>query len=95
MDKSRQIEKGRLTSTPHYSIPQVALSLDKANITMQRHEDKIELKTDKLALFVTLDGEFVFSDNAFLMLPGETKTISFKKTLYSSSDEVQVFTIIH
>lgn len=72
-----------------------ALSLDKANITMQRHEDKIELKTDKLALFVTLDGEFVFSDNAFFMLPGETKNISFKKTLYSSSDEVQVFTIIH
>ena len=74
----------------YFDVPPAKLTLDEANITVERYDDKIELKSDKFALFVTLDGEFVFSDNAFLMLPEETKTVFYEKTLNSSSDEIKV-----
>lgn len=88
------IEGGGISDRSVYlDVPPAKTKLEPSNIALKKDADKIELKSDKLSLFVTLDGEFIFSDNAFLMLPGETKTIAYEKTLYASSDELQVFSL--
>ena len=35
---------------------------------------------------VMLDGDFIFDDNCFSMLPGETKTIRFRKSAYCTTE---------
>lgn len=67
------------------------LNLKKADIIMERRDESIILKSDKLALFVVLDGEFVFGENCLLLLPGEEKCVGLKKTLYNSSEDISVF----
>ena len=58
---------------------------------MERKDESIILKSDKLALFVVLDGEFVFSENCLILLPGEEKSIGLKKTIDNSSEDISVF----
>ena len=41
--------------------------------------DTVTLRADTYAHAVALDGEYVFSDNYFMMLPGEQKEIRFRK----------------
>lgn len=67
------------------------LNLKKADIIMERKDESIILKSDKLALFVVLDGEFVFSENCLILLPGEEKSIGLKKTIDNSSEDISVF----
>lgn len=69
------------------------LNLEPAKITFEKTENSVTLTTDNLAMFITLDGEAVFSDNAFLLLPGETKTVTVKKALGATSDSVEVYSL--
>lgn len=70
-----------------------SLNLKKADITIKKNENDIELTSACLALFVTLDGEYVFSDNAFLMLPGEHKSITLRKSAAAQNDEIKVMSL--
>ncbi len=79
--------------TFYSNLKPAALKLSPANITLYKNDTEITLKSDKLAMFVTLDGEFSFSENCMILLPGETKTVSFKKTLNAKSDDVEVYSI--
>ena len=66
------------------------LNLSKANVIMERKDKKIKLKTDKLAMFVWLDGDYVFSDNCFMLLPGEEKEIAVEESFEHSSDNISL-----
>ena len=43
-----------------------------------------------MAFFVALDGEYKFSQNVFMMLPGEEVTITLEKSYKAESDDVTV-----
>ena len=66
------------------------LNLSRANVIMERKDKKIKLKTDKLAIFVWLDGDYVFSDNCFMLLPGEEKEIAVEESFEHSSDNISL-----
>ena len=66
------------------------LNLSKANVIMERKDKKIKLKTDKLSMFVWLDGDYVFSDNCFMLLPGEEKEIAVEECFEHSSDNISL-----
>ncbi|MBQ8882321.1 MAG: hypothetical protein IJY70_02895 [Clostridia bacterium] len=59
-------------------------------IVTKRDEDTISIKADRYIHAVELDGDFVFSDNYFSLLPGEEKTVSITPTLYAETDEITV-----
>ena len=68
------------------------LPLKRSNgvVITKRDKHTVSVKADRYIHAVELDGDFVFSDNYFSLLPGEEKTISFIPTLYSESDEITV-----
>lgn len=51
-------------------------------------EDSITITASSYVHAVELEGEYVFDDNYFSMLPGETRKISFKKARIHDSDEI-------
>ena len=56
----------------------------------KRDTDTISVKADRYIHAVELDGDFVFSDNYFSLLPSQEKTVSFIPTLYAKDDEITV-----
>ncbi len=56
----------------------------------KRDKDTVSVKANCYIHAVELDGDFVFSDNYFSLLPNEERTVSFIPTLYSKSDEITV-----
>lgn len=56
----------------------------------KRDKDTVSVKANCYIHAVELDGDFVFSDNYFSLLPSEERTVSFIPTLYSKSDEITV-----
>ncbi len=46
----------------------------------------LTVKADGFVQSVFLDGDYVFDDNCFMMLPGETKTVSFKENVCFGRD---------
>lgn len=54
-------------------------------------EDCVTLRADSFAYAVALDGEYIFSDNYFSMLPGEEKEIHFRKSRTHEKDGFELF----
>jgi len=50
----------------------------------------VTVTADAYVHAVELEGEFVFEDNYFSLLPGETRTISFRKIKDAGSDALTV-----
>lgn len=59
-------------------------------IVASRDENSITITASGYVHAVELDGEYIFSDNYFTMLNGETRTISFEKCENAVSDRVEV-----
>lgn len=57
---------------------------------VERSADSITLAAENYAHAVMLDGEYVFEDNCFCMLPGERKTVKFRRAFESKCDEITV-----
>lgn len=53
--------------------------------------DFITLCADKYTHMVNLDGDYIFEDNYFTMLPGETRTIRFRQTAMAATTEIQLY----
>lgn len=51
----------------------------------------IRIRAKKFAFVVNLDGDYIFEDNFFTMLPGEIRTIRFEAIKEASTDEVNVY----
>lgn len=60
---------------------------------VEQGDDYITVKACKYTHMVDLDGDYVFEDNYFTMLPGETRTIKFRKTLLADNCEIKVYTL--
>lgn len=50
------------------------------------------LHAEKYIHAVMLDGDFIFDDNCFSMLPGETRTVKFRRSAYCASEAPTVGT---
>ena len=59
-------------------------------VVASRDENSITITASGYVHAVELDGEYIFSDNYFTMLNGETRTISFEKCENAVSDRVEV-----
>ena len=57
---------------------------------LNKTQNSITLKANSYVHVVTLNGEYIFSDNGFSMLPDEVKTITFEKTIYSDQEKVSI-----
>ncbi len=64
-------------------------STDKLQI-LKRDSNSITLKADGYIHTVELEGEYLFSDNCFIMLEGEEKTVTFEKLSYSEDDDITI-----
>ena len=53
-------------------------------------DDSITITADRYIHAVELEGEFVFDDNYFSLLPNETKKVSFKKARIHNTDEINL-----
>lgn len=50
------------------------------------------LHAEKYIHAVMLDGDFIFDDNCFSMLPVETRTVKFRRSAYCASEAPTVGT---
>ena len=69
------------------------LSLERADHALQilrRNKDSITLKTDQYLHVVALEGNCVFSDNYFSMMPGEVRTVSFNSLCATFASDIAV-----
>ncbi len=55
---------------------------------IEKTENSITVKADSYVHAVELEGEYVFEDSYFSMLPDETRTITFKKAREHQSDAI-------
>ena len=62
-------------------------SCSSVKITEQT-ENSITVTADNYVHAVEFEGEFVFKDNYFSLLPGESKTVAFKKAREHTSDDI-------
>ena len=62
-----------------------------APTVISRDENSITLTCDSYIHAVELEGEYVFSDNYFSLLPNEKKTVTFRKSTGAKTDD---FTIV-
>lgn len=60
---------------------------------IEQGSDFITLCADKYTHMVDLDGDYIFEDNYFTMLPGETRTIRFRQTAMAATTEIQLYGI--
>lgn len=72
--------------------PQDVVFPDEKPEIVQQGDDHITLRADRYIHAVMLDGDFIFDDNCFSLLPGETKTVRFRKSAYCVSDAPTVYT---
>lgn len=57
---------------------------------VQRNENSITLKADGYIHAVELDGDCIFCDNYFTMLPGEARTVTFEMSENTDNREITV-----
>ena len=57
---------------------------------VSKTENSITVTADKYVHAVELDGEYVFEDNYFSLLPGEKRTVMFHRSFDSKSDSIEV-----
>ena len=90
-----------LASNIYYFVPSKELQLPKPNIQTETIKTKsgysIVLKTDKLAknVFLAVEGEGLFSDNYFDMLPGEEKTVDLVNNKDITDMKIKTITLFN
>lgn len=60
---------------------------------VERGEDFLTLETDTYVQMVNIDGDYIFEDNYFTMLPGERRIIAYRKTAQAQSDEIMIYNL--
>lgn len=58
--------------------------------TLKRTENSITVTSDEYIHAVELEGEYIFSDNCFSLLPGEVRTIEFTLSDKAESTEINI-----
>ncbi len=59
----------------------------------EQGEDYITVYANKYAQTVNLDGDYVFEDNFFTMLSGETKTVRFRPIFEAESKDIRLYVL--
>lgn len=57
---------------------------------VSRDDSSITVTASSYVHAVELEGQYIFEDNFFSLLPGETRTVTFRKAAVSDSDDMQV-----
>ncbi|MBE6762196.1 MAG: hypothetical protein E7551_07905 [Ruminococcaceae bacterium] len=57
---------------------------------LRKTDHSITLTAESYVHAVELEGEYIFNDNYFSLMPGETREISFRKTKLHQSDEINL-----
>lgn len=57
---------------------------------VSRTENAITVTSDRYVHAVELEGEFVFDDNYFSLLPGEERTVKFRPAVLAESNEINI-----
>lgn len=60
---------------------------------IERSSDSITLHAEKYAHMVDLDGDYIFEDNYFTMLPGETRTVKYTRTAMAETTEIYLYSL--
>lgn len=71
-----------------------AVDTERAKVyIMERGDDFITLCAKNYTHMVNLDGDYIFEDNYFMMLPGEIRKIHFRRTRQAASSEIMLYTL--
>ena len=65
----------------------------KPELTAGIGERSVTVRAKTPVLAVLLDGSAVFEDNGFLLLPGETRTVGFRKVFPAEETDVRLYTL--
>ncbi|MBR7132248.1 MAG: hypothetical protein IKD04_01805 [Clostridia bacterium] len=57
---------------------------------VSRTEESVTLSTDRYIHAVELEGDYIFSENYFSLLPGEEKTVTFKRLATFEDSEIAI-----
>lgn len=60
---------------------------------LKRDDHSLTVRAENYVHAVNLDGDYVFDDNFFTMLPGEERTIRFEKTAMAADDEIRLYSL--
>ena len=60
---------------------------------IERSVDSITLHAEKYTHMVDLDGDYIFEDNYFTMLPGETRTVKYTRTAMAETTEIYLYSL--
>ena len=59
----------------------------------EKSESSITLQAEKYTHMVNLDGDYIFEDNYFTMLPGETRTVKYTRTAMAETTEIHLYSL--
>ena len=79
-------DKGDLICRTFYRDGALPLEKTDAFRIVSQDDNSVTVEASKLLVSVFLDGDYVFDDSCFMMLPGEVRKISFKKTVTYGRD---------
>jgi len=66
------------------------LPLSPCAVAWERKENAVTVRSEGYVHAVELEGEYIFSDNYFSLLPGETRTVTLRPARDAQSDELAV-----
>lgn len=81
-------QNGQRDRARYWPSTPVLQAFPEANVTLRRADGGCIVETDHLALGVSLDGEYVFEDNFFELLPGEQRYIACRPVYQQKKDTI-------
>lgn len=85
-----EIKGENISDRAFYKEGKLPLVPTSAVSAAEKTEEAITLTAESYVHAVELEGEYVFSDNCFSLLPGEAKTVTFRKTAGAKNNEINI-----
>ncbi len=84
------LNDGRIIDRAFYKSGTLHIVLTDAVRLVSETDTEITVTADSYVHIVELDGEFVFDDNYFSLLPGEKRTVSFRPSFENMGSTLEV-----
>ena len=84
LHRKRLLDRASYKEGTLHLVPTDAVTL------VSRNEDSVTVTASSYVHAVELEGEYIFEDNYFSLLPGETRTIPFRKAAKHNCEDIQL-----
>jgi len=85
-----KFESENVTDTAFYKDGALNITDCSSDITVVRIDNSVIVKAEKYVHTVEFEGDYLFSDNYFSLLPGEERTVTFQKLNVFEDNDIDV-----